>query len=105
MRPRRRRRRTSGLYDDATLARLVDWAPLFGQINVSVDGSRAGYEAVRGFDGLAQAERALVALRDKKREIGINCVVTRQNFDELGGVFAHITVMSSGRHAAKQHLS
>jgi radical SAM protein with 4Fe4S-binding SPASM domain len=78
---------TSGLYDDAVLARLVEWAPLFGQINVSVDGTRDGYQAVRGFDGLPRAEQALRALRAKKREIGINCVVTRQNFDELGEVF------------------
>src|SRR5260370_40911354 len=29
---------TSGLYGDAELTRLVGWAPLFGQMNVSIDG-------------------------------------------------------------------
>ena len=45
---------TSGLYGDAELERLVGWAPLFGQINVSIDGVGEDYARVRGFDGFAR---------------------------------------------------
>ena len=75
---------TSGLYGDAELERLCGWAPLFGQINVSIDGVGEDYAAVRGFDGFARADRAVVALRKASKHVGINCVVTRDNFDGLG---------------------
>jgi len=77
---------TSGL---AGLDRLLPIADLFGQINVSLDGLGATYAAVRGFDGFARADAALRALRSIKREIGINVVVTRANYDELPAIFAH----------------
>src|SRR5262245_46504137 len=65
---------TSGL---AGLDALLTIAELFGQINVSIDGIGPYYEKVRGFDGFARADAAVVALRKKKKEIGLNCVVTR----------------------------
>jgi radical SAM protein with 4Fe4S-binding SPASM domain len=77
---------TSGL---AGLDRLLPIAERFGQINVSLDGLGATYAAVRGFDGFARADAALRALRSIKREVGINVVVTRHNFDELPAIFAH----------------
>jgi radical SAM protein with 4Fe4S-binding SPASM domain len=77
---------TSGL---AGLSDLLDIAHLFGQINVSIDGLGAAYQAVRGFDGFARADRAVQALRARKREIGINTVITRQNFDHIGELFAY----------------
>jgi radical SAM protein with 4Fe4S-binding SPASM domain len=77
---------TSGLDG---LDRLLAIADRFGQINVSLDGLGATYAAVRGFDGFARADRAIRALRAKKREVGINVVVTRRNFDELDGLFAY----------------
>jgi radical SAM protein with 4Fe4S-binding SPASM domain len=77
---------TSGLDG---LRRLLPIAHLFGQINVSLDGLGATYAAVRGFDGFARADAALVALRLVKREVGINVVVTRHNFHQLGAIFAH----------------
>jgi radical SAM protein with 4Fe4S-binding SPASM domain len=80
---------TSGLYGEAELARLCEWAPLFGQINVSIDGVGAAYADVRGFDGFARADRAVIALRKVTRHVGINCVVTRKSFDALGDVFAY----------------
>src|SRR5204862_3516064 len=65
---------TSGLYDDATLERLAGWAPLFGQINVSLDGVGETYERVRGVaGGFARADRAIVRLRRASRHVGINC--------------------------------
>ncbi len=87
--------RTRGIVPNLTtsgldgLRRLLPIAPLFGQINVSLDGLGATYGAVRGFDGFARADAALVALRLVKREVGINVVVTRANYDQLGAIFAH----------------
>ena len=77
---------TSGL---SNLDRLLSICDLFGQINVSLDGLGDTYARVRGFDGFARADAALVALRRRKRAVGVNIVVTRENFDELGGLFAH----------------
>ena len=77
---------TSGL---AGLDALVAIADRFGQINVSVDGLGPTYAAVRGFDGFARADAAIRRLRAAKREIGINVVVTRRNFDQLDAVFAY----------------
>jgi radical SAM protein with 4Fe4S-binding SPASM domain len=77
---------TSGLEG---LDALVAIADHFGQINVSLDGLGATYAAVRGFDGFARADAAIRELRDVKREIGINVVVTRHNFDELPAIFAY----------------
>jgi radical SAM protein with 4Fe4S-binding SPASM domain len=80
---------TSGLYGDAELARLVGWAPLFGQMNVSIDGVDGDYAKVRGFDGFAKADRAVVALRKASKHVGINCVITRHNFASLSNLFAY----------------
>jgi radical SAM protein with 4Fe4S-binding SPASM domain len=77
---------TSGLEG---LPRLLAHAHLLGQINVSLDGLGATYAAVRGFDGFARADAAIRALRERKREIGINVVVTRANFGELDAIFAY----------------
>jgi radical SAM protein with 4Fe4S-binding SPASM domain len=77
---------TSGLDG---LDRLLAITELFGQINVSLDGLGATYAAVRGFDGFARADAAIRALRARKREIGINVVVTRANFAELDAAFAY----------------
>ncbi|HVV82554.1 MAG TPA: radical SAM protein [Kofleriaceae bacterium] len=77
---------TSGLDG---LDRLLPIADRFGQINVSLDGLGPTYARVRGFDGFARADAALRALRSIKREVGINVVVTRHNFDELPAIFAH----------------
>ena len=78
---------TSGLEGFEALIQIAD---RFGQINVSLDGLAATYAAVRGFDGFARADAALRRLRaKKKREVGINVVVTRHNFAELDAIFAY----------------
>lgn len=77
---------TSGLEG---LDNLVPITHLFGQINVSLDGLGATYARVRGLDGFARADAAIRRLRALKREIGINVVVTRHNYDELGELFAY----------------
>lgn len=80
---------TSGLLSEVELERLCGWAPLFGQINVSIDGVGEAYARVRGFDGFGRADAALVRLRKATRHVGLNCVVTRESFDGLGEVFAY----------------
>jgi len=83
---------TSGLYSPEELARLCEWAPLFGQINVSIDGVGDDYAEVRGphlKDGFARADAAVIALRKRSKHVGINCVITRKSFDGLSRVFAY----------------
>jgi radical SAM protein with 4Fe4S-binding SPASM domain len=77
---------TSGL---SNVDRLVGIAHLFGQINVSIDGLGETYAKVRGFDGFAAADAALVELRKVHRQVGINTVITRHNFDELDALFRY----------------
>jgi radical SAM protein with 4Fe4S-binding SPASM domain len=77
---------TSGLDG---LDRLLAISDRFGQINISLDGLGATYAAVRGFDGFARADAAVSALRARKRDVGINVVVTRANFGELDALFAY----------------
>ena len=54
-----------------------------------MDGLGDAYAAVRGFDGFARADGALQRLRAVKREIGINVVVTRHNFDQIDALFGY----------------
>ncbi len=77
---------TSGL---SNLQRVVELAPRFGQINVSMDGLGQDYQAVRGFDGFAQADDAIQQLRERTSKVGINVVVTTHNFDKLDEIFAY----------------
>ena len=84
---------TSGLVGVDDLVAIADH---FGQINVSIDGVGETYAAVRGFSGFARADAAVRRLRAVKKEIGLNCVVTRRNFDELGEIF---------RYARRRRLS
>lgn len=93
---------TSGLYSDEVLARLCRLAErgLFGQINVSLDGVADDYARVRGIDGFAQADRALVALRRVSPEVGVNCVLTRDSFTGLPRLFAHVRA----RHGSEIEL-
>jgi radical SAM protein with 4Fe4S-binding SPASM domain len=74
---------TAGLTLDAEMARRCR---VFGQINVSVDGVGEAYQRARGFDGFALAERSLRLLRSEKREVGVNCVVSRSSFDGVEDV-------------------
>lgn len=77
---------TSGL---SNLSRVLQLAPLFGQINVSIDGLGDEYARVRGFDGFDEADAALVELRKRTKNVGINVVVTRHNFDSLDKIFEY----------------
>jgi len=65
---------------------MAERCKVFGQINVSIDGVGARYADARGFDGFRLAERALRQLREVKKEVGINCVVSRTTYDHLDEV-------------------
>ena len=67
---------------------MAEACRVFGQINVSIDGVGEAYRRARGFNGFKHAERALRLLRGVKREVGINCVVSRSSYDGLGEVVA-----------------
>ncbi len=55
----------------------------FAQINVSFDGERDAYRAVRGVDGAEHAIRAMRALAAAGVPFGVNVVLTRRTFDAL----------------------
>jgi radical SAM protein with 4Fe4S-binding SPASM domain len=55
----------------------------FAQVNVSYDGTREDYVAVRGYDGATTAEEAIAALHAAGIPVGINVVLTRDTFPQL----------------------
>ena len=61
---------------------------IFGQVNVSIDGVDARQGAGRDPDALAQAVRGVDLLLEAGVEVGLNCVVAKQSFDRLPGVFS-----------------
>jgi radical SAM protein with 4Fe4S-binding SPASM domain len=61
--------------------RKIEQLTRFEQVNVSFDGSPEAYEAVRGFDGAAAAESAIVRLARAGVKVGVNVVLTRATFD------------------------
>ena len=71
---------SNGYYMTPELARKCR---VFGQINISLDGVGARYEAARGTDNFDRADRAIRLLVDAGVKAGINCLVTRANFDHL----------------------
>lgn len=61
---------------------------IFGQVNVSVDWSDDVAAAGQGGNAYSKWARGVDLLRDAGVSVGLNCVVTRQNFDRLGQVLA-----------------
>jgi radical SAM protein with 4Fe4S-binding SPASM domain len=74
---------TSGL---GITPRTVERFTSFAQVNVSYDGPSPVYRAVRGYDGVPVAERALRLLREAGIPTGVNVVVTKQTFEHLATV-------------------
>jgi radical SAM protein with 4Fe4S-binding SPASM domain len=75
---------TNGQFMTPALA--AQCAPLFGQINLSVDGVRLGHRQPFGEDKTSLAESALAMLVDAGCRVGFNVVVTRQTYDELESI-------------------
>jgi radical SAM protein with 4Fe4S-binding SPASM domain len=71
---------TNGFYIDEKIAKQCN---IFGQINVSIDGIGRNYKILRGFDGFKIANKAVKLLRKYNKNVGINCVVSKNNFDQL----------------------
>ncbi|EYF05625.1 radical SAM/SPASM domain-containing protein [Chondromyces apiculatus] len=67
----------------------------FAQVNVSYDGEREAYAAVRGFDGAAVAERAMKMLREAGVAFGVNVVLTRQSVDVLERTLARAAALGA----------
>ena len=71
---------SNGYYVDEEMARRCR---VFDHIHVSLDGVGETYRAVRGVDGFHHADRAIRLLRRQRIPVGVNCVVSRANFDHL----------------------
>ncbi len=67
----------------------------FAQVNVSHDGVAGGYEAVRGFDGEALADRTVRTLVEAGVPVGINHVLTRQNLAHLAAMLDHARALGA----------
>jgi pyrroloquinoline quinone biosynthesis protein E len=68
----------------------------FAQINVSHDGVGGGYEAVRGFEGAAGAERAVALLAAAGIPVGVNYVLTRASLPRLDATAARVADLGAG---------
>jgi pyrroloquinoline quinone biosynthesis protein E len=68
----------------------------FAQINVSHDGVGEAYEAVRGFDGKAHAERAIRLLCDAGIPTGVNVVLTSTSLPSLLATADHAASLGAG---------
>lgn len=77
---------TNGYYMTAELA---DKCKIFGQINVSLDGLGENYGVIRGINAFDKADNAIKLLVNAGVSTGINCVVTKMNFDKLEEVISY----------------
>jgi radical SAM protein with 4Fe4S-binding SPASM domain len=62
---------------------------IFGQVNVSIHGAEGLEEAGLRFHELADSLPSVDLLLEAGVSVGLNYVVTRQNFDQLTGVFTY----------------
>lgn len=67
----------------------------FEQINVSHDGVDGGYQRVRGVDASRSAERAIGLLAAAGVRVGINLVLTRQNFSVVDETARHVASLGA----------
>lgn len=76
---------TNGFMVNQTIAEQCN---VFGQVNVSIDGIADNYRKIRGVDGYDKACNALQMLTNANVQTGINCTVSRDNFEHLEEVIA-----------------
>ncbi|MGA2916646.1 MAG: radical SAM protein [Sedimentisphaerales bacterium] len=87
--------RTKGLVPNLTVsgskitADVAEKMKVFGQVNVSLDGVRDNYGAFRKKDMFAVADNAIDRLIKAGVPTGINCVIGRNNFDGIPGLFEY----------------
>lgn len=77
---------TSGL---AFTERLYGECDVFGQVNVSMDGTGDLYGHTRPGGSFEEADGALRKLGEKGIRRGINCVITRHNYSRLESIVAY----------------
>ena len=71
---------TNGYYVDPQIAHQCR---VFDHIHVSLDGIGEHYRTARGVDAFQHADRAIHLLRRERIPVGVNCIVSRLNFDHL----------------------
>lgn len=71
---------TNGLHITEEIAKKCS---IFGQVNISIDGIDSIYKSVRGQDFFSKAIDALRLLKKQGTRVGINCIVTRDNFSKI----------------------
>jgi radical SAM protein with 4Fe4S-binding SPASM domain len=69
--------------------KLAKKMKVFGQVNVSMDGTGKHYAVFRGKNLFDTADEALRLLTAAGVPTGINCVVGTKNFDHLGELFQY----------------
>lgn len=77
---------TSGLAFTDT---LLEECRIFGQVNVSMDGIGDIYSRTRPGGSFEEADGALRKLGEKGVRRGINCVITRENFNSLEDIVSY----------------
>ena len=77
---------TNGYYMTKEIA---EKCRIFGQVNISMDGIGDQYGVVRGVNIFERAHHAVQHLLEAGVNTGINCVLTRANFDRLEEVLAY----------------
>jgi radical SAM protein with 4Fe4S-binding SPASM domain len=63
---------------------------VFDHIHISLDGIGEIYRSVRGFDGFEKVDRAIRLLIKNGIRFGINCVVSRINYDNLEELIVYL---------------
>jgi radical SAM protein with 4Fe4S-binding SPASM domain len=87
--------RTKGLVPNLTVsgakitADVAKKMKVFGQVNVSLDGVKDNYGVFRNINMFDMADAALGFLIEAGVPTGINCVIGRNNFDGISGLFEY----------------
>lgn len=67
----------------------------FAQVNVSHDGIAGGYRAVRGYEGTTMADQAIATLVREGIAVGVNLVLTRDNFPHVEATAEHVRTLGA----------
>ena len=85
--------RTIGLTPNLSTAgsnltpKVAEKLDVFGRVHISMDGGAESFSRVRGRNGFAASLMGLKILKAFHKHVGVNCVVARSNYDELGELF------------------
>ena len=68
---------------------LAEKCKVFGQVNVSLDSTDNKLETSRPEDHFQLADHAIELLQKNNIRVGINCVISRKNYDSLEEIIAY----------------